>query len=64
MPIVIPPLRDRAEDIPILAYRFATRAAAEIKKEITGISQEALALLAPIPGRATSVSCSTPWSAR
>jgi DNA-binding NtrC family response regulator len=46
MPIVIPPLRDRAEDIPILAYRFAMRAAAEIKKEITGISQEALALLA------------------
>jgi len=49
MPIVIPPLRDRAEDIPILAYRFATRAAAEIKKEITGISQEALALLASYP---------------
>jgi DNA-binding NtrC family response regulator len=46
MPIVIPPLRERAEDIPILAYRFAMRAAAEIRKEITGISQEALALLA------------------
>jgi DNA-binding NtrC family response regulator len=49
MPIVIPPLRDRAEDIPVLAYRFATRTAAEIGKEITGISQEALALLMSYP---------------
>jgi two-component system response regulator HydG len=49
MPIVIPPLRDRADDIPILAYRFAMRSSAEIKKEITGISQEALALLAAYP---------------
>jgi DNA-binding NtrC family response regulator len=45
MPIVIPPLRDRAEDIPVLAYRFATRTAAEIGKEMSGISHEALALL-------------------
>jgi DNA-binding NtrC family response regulator len=49
MPIVIPPLRDRAEDIPVLAYRFATRAAAELKKEFTGISREALALLVAYP---------------
>jgi transcriptional regulator with PAS, ATPase and Fis domain len=49
MPIVIPPLRDRAEDIPVLAYRFATRTAAELKKEITGISPEAVALLAAYP---------------
>jgi DNA-binding NtrC family response regulator len=49
MPIVIPPLRDRAEDIPVLAYRFATRTAAEIGKEISGISQEALALLMAYP---------------
>ena len=49
MPIVIPPLRDRAEDIPVLAYRFATRTAAEIGKSITGISQEALSLLGAYP---------------
>ena len=49
MPIVIPPLRDRTEDIPVLAYRFATRTAAEIGKQITGISPEALALLAAYP---------------
>ena len=45
MPIVIPALRDRAEDIPLLAYRFATRTAAEIGKEMSGISHEALSLL-------------------
>ena len=49
MAIVIPPLRDRVDDIPSLAYRFAMRTAAEIRKEITGISQEALALLAAYP---------------
>jgi DNA-binding NtrC family response regulator len=49
MRIVIPPLRDRAEDIPALAYRFATRASAEIGKPITGISQEALELLSAYP---------------
>ena len=49
MRIVTPPLRGRAEDIPALAYRFATRAAAEIGKSITGISQEALALLSAYP---------------
>jgi DNA-binding NtrC family response regulator len=49
MPIVIPPLRDRSEDIPVLAYRFATRTAAEIGKQITGISQEALSLLSVYP---------------
>ena len=49
MPIVIPPLRDRTEDIPVLAYRFATRTAAEIGKPVTGISPEALALLTAYP---------------
>jgi DNA-binding NtrC family response regulator len=49
MPIQIPPLRNRMEDIPVLAYRFATRTAAEIGKQVTGISPEALALLAAYP---------------
>jgi DNA-binding NtrC family response regulator len=49
MPIVIPPLRDRVEDIPVLAYRFATRTAAEIGKEVTGISQDAISLLMNYP---------------
>jgi DNA-binding NtrC family response regulator len=49
IPIVIPPLRDRVEDIPELAYRFATRTATEIGKEIPSISPEALSLLTAYP---------------
>ncbi|HKW11624.1 MAG TPA: sigma-54 dependent transcriptional regulator [Gemmatimonadaceae bacterium] len=44
-PISIPPLRDRREDIPVLAQRFAARAAAEAGKEIQGFEPEALELL-------------------
>ena len=44
-PISIPPLRDRREDIPVLAQRFAARAAAEAGKEITGFEPDALELL-------------------
>jgi DNA-binding NtrC family response regulator len=42
IPLMIPPLRERAEDIPILALRFAMRNAAEIGKKIEGISPSAL----------------------
>ena len=45
MPIVIAPLRDRLEDIPSLAWRFAMRTAAEMGKEVHGISTDAIALL-------------------
>ena len=45
MPIVIAPLRDRIEDIPSLAWRFAMRTAAEVGKEVHGISTDAIALL-------------------
>src|SRR5205085_1900281 len=44
-PISIPPLRDRREDIPSLAQRFAARAAEEAGKEIVGLEPEALELL-------------------
>ncbi|MDZ7630630.1 MAG: sigma-54 dependent transcriptional regulator [Gemmatimonadaceae bacterium] len=36
IPILIPPLRDRPEDIPVLALRFAMRVAAELGKKIEG----------------------------
>jgi DNA-binding NtrC family response regulator len=45
MPILIAPLRDRIEDIPSLAWRFAMRTAAEVGKEVHGISTDAIALL-------------------
>jgi len=45
IPIEIPPLRDRGDDIPLLAFRFAAHSANETKKEFAGISPEALALL-------------------
>jgi DNA-binding NtrC family response regulator len=45
MPIVIPPLRDRRDDIPLLAHRFALRTAAELGKEVRGLAPESIALL-------------------
>ena len=44
-PITVPPLRQRAEDIPALARHFLTRIAAEEGKRVRGISAEAQALL-------------------
>jgi DNA-binding NtrC family response regulator len=45
LPISIPPLRERRQDIPLLAHRFALRTAVEMNKEINGLSPDALALL-------------------
>ena len=45
MPIRIPPLRDRPEDIPLLAHHFAQRTASGLKREITAIDADAIALL-------------------
>ena len=42
MPIMIPPLRDRPEDIPLLTMRFALRTAAELNKDIQGIAPDAM----------------------
>jgi len=45
LPIHIPPLRERPEDVPILAHHFAQRAAPELNRTITGIAPDAMALL-------------------
>ena len=45
IPIQIPPLRDRADDIPVLALRFAMRTSAELGKKIEGISPDAIRML-------------------
>lgn len=45
MPIRIPPLRERPEDIPLLAHHFAQRVAAGLEREITAIDPDVIALL-------------------
>ena len=45
-PIRVPPLRDRREDIPILAQHFLDRFASELGKSIAGISAPAFDVLA------------------
>jgi two-component system response regulator PilR (NtrC family) len=52
IPIVVPPLRERREDIPLLAAHFLERFSREMGKTITKISEEAMARLLqhPWPG--------------
>jgi Nif-specific regulatory protein len=45
LPVVIPPLRDRREDIPDLARFFLTKFRSETKKAIRGFSDEAMEAL-------------------
>jgi len=45
IPISIPPLRDRREDIPLLAEAFIERARLKTRKSITGICRAALEIL-------------------
>jgi len=44
-PIFLPDLKNRREDIPLLAYHFLDSFSKEAKKEIRGISKEAIKLL-------------------
>jgi DNA-binding NtrC family response regulator len=43
--IIVPPLRERKEDIPVLSYSFLKEFSQKFRKEITGISNEALSIL-------------------
>ena len=51
-PIRLPPLRERAEDVPLLASHFLEKHARAMRREIGGFDPEALRLLAshPWPG--------------
>jgi DNA-binding NtrC family response regulator len=43
--ITIPPLRDRREDIPVLAHQFVQRAATRMEKDVRTVSADAMTLL-------------------
>jgi len=45
IPIALPPLRERREDVPLLADHFLGKYAEQMQKPVTGISREALELL-------------------
>jgi two-component system response regulator PilR (NtrC family) len=45
IPIALPPLRERREDIPLLAEHFLAKYAEQMQKPVTGISRPAMDLL-------------------
>ena len=45
IPIHIPPLRERPDDIAVLAQRFAIKIGSELGKEVHGLAPAAIALL-------------------
>jgi transcriptional regulator with PAS, ATPase and Fis domain len=49
MEIYIPPLKDRPEDIPLLAEYFIQRHNPELKKSFTGIDEDAVRVLMSLP---------------
>jgi formate hydrogenlyase transcriptional activator len=48
-PITVPPLRDRAEDIPLLVRHFAQKFATRMKKAIDSVPTEAMKALQAYP---------------
>ena len=45
VPVVVPPLRERLEDVPALVQHFARRAAAEVGKRLVSVTPETVDLL-------------------
>jgi len=49
MPITVPPLRDRRDDIPLLCQAFIQDLSAKLDCSVTGLEPDALALLRDVP---------------
>ena len=49
IPISVPPLRERRDDIALMAQRFAQKTAGDANRELTGIAPETLLLLQSLP---------------
>jgi two-component system, NtrC family, response regulator PilR len=45
IPVRMPPLRERIDDVPLLAEHFVTKYAAQMKKRVTGVAPRALVCL-------------------
>jgi hypothetical protein len=62
--VVLPPLRERSEDIPVLAYHFLRKAEAKVNKKVDRFSQDALDMLKRYswPCASWRTSSSGPWS--
>jgi DNA-binding NtrC family response regulator len=45
VPVTVPPLRDRLDDVPVLAHYFARKSGGAVGKEVNGFSDAAIRLL-------------------
>ena len=59
-PIRVPPLRERSDDVVLLAETFAQRFALQMGRRIAPCQARLSSCSRPMPGPATSASCRTP----